>query len=119
MILEEFSKYLKEHNEQITAGETTATKLLCNWVKLVVHKNPKEHVDKIVHAEIMLAQNKSGDFLVLGKSESGRTLVNALYNFAMSYENFLLSRWLADKKAGDFEKNEPPLRRPEQSEGSI
>jgi hypothetical protein len=102
MILKEFSKYLQEHNDQIVANETTATKLLCDWVKFVVFKNPKNHADKIVHAEIMLAQNKTGDFLIAGKSESGRVLISALYNFALSYENFLMSRWLADKKAGDF-----------------
>ncbi len=102
MILKEFSKYLQQHNEKILAGEISATKLLCEWIRAVVYKNPKGNVDKIVHAEIMLAENSAGDFLIVGKSESGRTLVNALNNFAISYENYLMSRWLADKKAGDF-----------------
>ena len=59
-------------------------------------------VDKIVHREIMLAENKSGDFLIVGKSESGRVLVNALNNFALSYENYIMSKWLSDKKPHHF-----------------
>ncbi|MDR1168126.1 MAG: hypothetical protein LBK53_04440 [Heliobacteriaceae bacterium] len=102
MILSAFSKYLQKHDSEIIENKTSAVKLLCDWVRLVVHKNPKQHVDKIVHAEIMLAENTGGDFLITGKSESGRVLVKALYNFAMSYENYLMSRWLADKKADDF-----------------
>lgn len=105
MILQEFSKYLQLNNEKITSGETTTTKLLCDWVKLVINKNPKNHIDKIVHREIMLAENKTGDFLIVGKSESGRVLVKALYNFALSYEHYIMSKWLQDKRADDFKKD--------------
>ena len=104
MILREFSKYLQEHNEDIVQNKITTTKLLCEWVKFVIYKNPKNNVDKIVHREIMLAENPSGDFLIVGKSESGRVLVNALYNFALSYEQYILNKWLIDKKPKDFEK---------------
>ena len=52
----------------------------------------------------MLAENKSGDFFIVGKSESGRVLVKALYNYALSYEHYIMSKWLEDKKANDFEK---------------
>ena len=58
MILREFSKYLQERNEDIISNKTTTTKLLCDWVKFVIYKNPKNHIDKIVHKEIMLAENK-------------------------------------------------------------
>jgi len=102
MILTEFSKYLQSNNQKIIDGEITTIKLLCDWVKTVIHKNPKQNVDKIVHKEIMLAQNKTGDFFIVGKSESGRVLINALYNFALSYEQYILSRWLSDKTPGDF-----------------
>lgn len=102
MILQEFSKYLQARNEQLINNETSATKLLCEWIKFVINKNPKNHVDKIVHKEIMLAENKSGDFFIVGKSESGRVLVNALYNFALSYENYIMQKWLSDKKPEDF-----------------
>ncbi len=102
MILTAFSKYLQEHNEELIQNKTTATKLLCEWIKAVVYKNPKNNVDKIVHREIMLAENSTGDFLIVAKSESGRVLVNALNNFALSYENYLMSKWLADKKPHHF-----------------
>lgn len=104
MILSEFSKYLQSRNEDITSNRSSGTKILCNWIKLVINKNPKNNVDKIVHKEIMLAENKSGDFFIVGKSESGRVLVNALYNYALSYEHYIMSKWLEDKKANDFEK---------------
>jgi len=102
MILREFSKYLQGKNEELIANRTTSTKLLCDWIKFVINKNPKNHVDKIVHKEIMLAENKSGDFFIVGKSKSGRVLVNALYNFALSYENYIMQKWLSDKKPDDF-----------------
>ena len=102
MILNEFSKYIQSKNEDITSGKSTGTKILCDWIKIVINKNPKNHVDKIVHKEIMLAENKSGDFLIVGKSESGRTLVNALYNYALSYEHYIMSKWLENKKPQDF-----------------
>ncbi len=109
MILSAFSKYLQKHDQDIVENRTTATKLLCEWIKYVIYKNPKNNVDKIVHKEIMLAENKTGDFLIVGKSDSGRVLVNALNNFALSYENYIMSKWLADKKPHHFiPKNELP-----------
>lgn len=102
MILNEFSKYIQSRNNDITSGTSTGTKILCDWIKLVIYKNPKNNVDKIVHKEIMLAENKSGDFFIIGKSESGRILVNALYNYALSYEHYIMSKWLEDKKTQDF-----------------
>ncbi len=104
MILSEFSKYLQSRNDDITSNRSSGTKILCDWIKLVINKNPKNNVDKIVHKEIMLAENKSGDFFIVGKSESGRVLVKALYNYALSYEHYIMSKWLEDKKANDFEK---------------
>lgn len=105
MILNEFSKYIQKRNNEIISAKTTGTKILCDWIKFVINKNPKNHVDKIVHKEIMLAENKSGDFLIVGKSQSGRILVNALYNYALSYEQYIMNKWLEDKKPHDFRKN--------------
>ncbi len=104
MILQEFSKYLQSKNDEILSGKITAVKILCDWIKYVIYKNPKNNVDKIVHKEIMLAQNKSGDFLITGKSESGRILVKALYNYALSYEHYIMSKWLENKTPDDFKK---------------
>lgn len=108
MILREFSKYLQDKNDDIVQNKITTTKLLCEWIKLVINKNPKNHVDKIVHKEIMLAENKAGDFFIVGKSESGRVLVNSLYNFSLSYEHYVMSKWLIDKKPYDFDNKKEP-----------
>ena len=102
MIIKEFSKYLQLHNDSILNGNVTPSRLLCDWIRMVIRKNPKNHADKIVHREVLLAENSSGDFFIVGKSDSGRVLVNALYNFALSYENYLLARWLQDKKPHHF-----------------
>ena len=104
MILKEFSKYIQSKTDEIINNKTTSTKLLCEWINIVINKNPKNHVDKIVHKEIMLAKNNSGDFLIVGKSESGRILLKALYNYAQSYEHYIMSKWLEDKKPEDFQK---------------
>ncbi len=103
MILGEFSKYLQQFDEDIVNNKTTSIKILSDWIELVINKNPKNNVDKIVHREIMLAKNEVGDFLIVAKSDSGRTLINALYNFTKSYDNYLMSKWLQDKKVNDFE----------------
>ena len=108
MILSEFSKYLQTKNDEIISNRTSTTKLLCEWIKFVINKNPKSNVDKIVHKEIMLAENNSKDFFIVAKSESGRVLINALYNFALSYENFIMQKWLSDKKPNDFKKQNKP-----------
>ena len=102
MILSEFSKYLQIKNDELISNKTTTSKLLCEWIKYVIYKNLKNNVDKIVHKEILLAENKSGDYFIVGKSESGRILVKALYNFALSYENYIMQKWLINKKPKDF-----------------
>ncbi len=102
MIIKEFAKYLQKHNDDLMQNKISTTRLLCKWLKHIIHKHPRTNVEKIIHCEIMLAENKSGDFLLIGKSESGRTLMNALNNFAISYENYLMSRWLEDKKPHHF-----------------
>ena len=92
MILRDFSKYLQKYNTEIIKNETSSSKLLCEWIRRVINNPPKTNADKIVHKEIMLAENESGDFLIIGKSESGRVLIKALNNFAISYENYIMSK---------------------------
>lgn len=103
MILTEFSKFLQENEEKIIEKKS-CTSLLGAWIKSVLEQKPKTNIDKIIHTEIALAKNKVGDYLLIAKSESGRTLTNALYNFALSYEQHVLKKWLADKKPEDFKK---------------
>lgn len=102
MILTEFAKFLQE-NEQEIVKKKSCTSLLGQWVKSVLEKNPKTNVEKIIHTEISLAKNNVGDYLLIAKSESGRVLTNALYNFALSYEQHVLKKWLQDKNPKDFQ----------------
>lgn len=104
MILEEFSKFLQSKEQEIIEKKS-CTSLLGQWIKSVLERKPKNNVEKIIHAEISLAKNKIGDYLLIAKSESGRTLTNALYNFALSYEQHLLKKWLQNKKPDDFKDN--------------
>lgn len=101
MILTEFAKFLQE-NEQNIIEEKSCTNLLGGWIKSVLEKIPKTNVEKIIHQEIALAQNKVGDYLLVAKSESGRILTNALYNFALSYEQHVMTKWIQDKRPEDF-----------------
>ena len=94
MILSEFSKFLQEHNEELLMRKTTPIKLLPMWLKTVINKNPKTNIDKIVHKEIMYCENPQGDYLIVGKSDSGRILVSALIKFAKSYENYNHAKWV-------------------------
>ncbi len=104
MILREFAAYIQTRQDEIKTGSATAVKILCDWIRLVITKNPKGHVDKIVQTEIFLAENSCGDFFITAKSESGRVLVKALYNFALSYEQYIMQKWLDDKNPNDFQK---------------
>ena len=88
MIIAEFSKYLQEHNDELMMRKTTPLKLLHEWLKGVINKNPKNNIDKIVHKEILYCENENGDYLIVGKSDSGRVLVSALIKFAKSYDNY-------------------------------
>lgn len=103
MILTEFAKYLQEREQEIIEKKS-CTNLLGQWIRSVLERKPKTNVEKIIHTEITLAKNKIGDYLLVAKSESGRTLTNALYNFALSYEQHVLKKWLQDKKPQDFKK---------------
>lgn len=103
MILTEFSKFLQEKEQEII-DKKSCTSMLGQWIKAILARKPKTNVEKIIHAEISLATNKAGDYMLIAKSESGRTLTNALYNFALSYEQHVLKKWLQDKQPSDFEK---------------
>lgn len=104
MILTEFAKYLQDNEQEIVDNKKTGTILLGGWIKSVLEKKPKTNVEKIIHTEITLAKNKVGDYLLVAKSGSGRTLTNALYNFALSYEQHVMTKWIQDKKPEDFIK---------------
>lgn len=68
--------------------------LLHEWLRTVINKNPKNNIDKIIHKEVLYCENGNGDYLIVGKSDSGRVLVSALIKFAKSYENYNHIKWL-------------------------
>lgn len=94
MIISEFAKYLQEHNEDLLTRKTTPIQLLHEWLSAVINKNPKNNIDKIIHKEILYCENPQGDYLIVGKSDSGRVLVSALIKFAKSYENYNHAKWV-------------------------
>ncbi len=105
MILSEFAKFLQEHNDELLTRKTTPMKLLHEWLKTVINKNPKNNIDKVVHKEIMYCENPQGDYLIVGKSDSGRVLVSALIKFAQSYENYNHAKWM-EMTEKSFSKSE-------------
>lgn len=96
MILNEFSDFLK-NNEQ-----KPSVSLLYVWLKLKLETPAKSNVDKILQKEIYIAKNKAGNFLFIGKSPSGRNLIQTLYNFALSFEQQKMARWIHKQKANNF-----------------
>lgn len=96
MIIKEFSDFLKENKEKPPVS------LLFFWLKTKIETPAKNNVEKIIQKEIYIAKNKAGDFLLIGKSPSGRNLIKSLYNFALSFEQQELARWIHNKKPDDF-----------------
>lgn len=105
MILQEFSDFLQDYYDNIkkeSTPEKTPIFLLFFWVKNKIETPARSNVDKIIQKEIYIAKNKVDDFLLIGKSPSGRNLINSLYNFALSFEQQQYARWLHHQKPDDF-----------------
>ena len=100
MIIKDFSDYLKENYKE----GTSSTELLSKWVKEKIENPPKTLVDKVLQKEIYLAKNKNGEFFLIGKSDSGRILINALYNFALSFEQQDFARKIHNLKSSNIKK---------------
>ena len=98
MILKEFSKYLQENKDK------NSVILLNEWIIQRLETPSLNKVDIILKTELYLAKNNNNKTLVIAKSETGRTLLNALYNFALSFEQHKLAKFLHDKKSNDFNK---------------
>jgi len=94
MILREFSKYLQKHNDELLTNKTTPLVLLHCWLRSVIVKTPKNNIEKIIHKELLFCENDNGDYLIAGKSKSGRVLAGALIKFAQSYKNYTRSKWV-------------------------
>ncbi len=96
MILKEFSKYLQENKDK------NSVKLLNEWITERLKRPSLNKVDNILKAELYYLKNNNDKTLIIAKSDTGRTLINALYNFALSFEQYKLAKFLHDKKSTDF-----------------
>ena len=104
MIIKDFSDFLKEDKNK----DKKAIELLAVWIKQKIENPPKNLVDKVLQKEIYLAKNKNtvktNEFFLIGKSNSGRILLNALFNFALSFEQVNYSRKLHHLKSSNIKK---------------
>lgn len=96
MILAEFAKYIIENKNLIINSEKSAVYMLTDWIRDTLNTEPVQHWQRIIHTEIMIVKNSYNEFLILGKSDSGRILINALYNYALSYEHYILAKNIPD-----------------------
>ena len=99
MILKEFSKYLQQNKDK------NSVSLLNKWIIERLQKPSLNKVDIILKTELYFLKNNNNKTLIIAKSDTGRTLINALYNFALSFEQYKLAKFLHDKKSSDFKKN--------------
>lgn len=102
MIIKDFSDFLKINYN----GSKSTVELLLIWIKNKIENPPKTLVDKILQKEIYLAKNKfsnkRNEFFLIGKSNSGRILINALYNFALSFEQQDVVRKIHELKSSNI-----------------
>ena len=98
MILKEFSKFLQKNKEK------NSVNLLNEWLIERLTKPSLNKVDNVIKTELYYAKNNNGKTLIIAKSDTGRTLLNALYNFSMSYEQYKMAKFLHDKKSSDFKQ---------------
>ena len=92
MILKEFSKYLKENNNK------NSVSLLNKWIIERLEKPSLNKVDIILKTELYYLKNNNNKTLIIAKSDTGRTLINALYNYALSYEHYKIAKFIHNKK---------------------
>lgn len=97
MILKAFAEYIQKFNTDVPS-----VILLSRWLKEKALKTPEDNIDRVIQKEITLLKNKRGFYLVMGKSDSGRVLLESLYEYALCYDNHKFSKWLHNVKASDF-----------------
>ena len=98
MILKAFAQELnQEKNIEPCA-------FLQKWLKKILLKNPENHVENVIHTEFFLQTTQDRLTIVSSNSPTGRELMQSLYNFCLSYENFLFARWLHERSSTDFKR---------------
>ena len=79
MIIQAFATYLQSFEENIPS-----VVLLSNWIKGILEKEPTNNIERVIHHEINYSKNKIGMFMMTGKGESGKRLIESLYNFSVN-----------------------------------
>ncbi len=107
MILEAFSGKLKKDY----SGSKQAEALLHEWLTEILSqktlketsaRNPDEAlVHQVIQTEIACV-TMDDDVWFVGRSETGASLLEALYSYCKSYDNWQFSRWLHHLQASDF-----------------
>jgi hypothetical protein len=80
MIIKAFSEYIKTVNSDIPT-----ILLLSKWLRLKLSQEPTNNIEKVIHNEIGLFNNKKGLYMLAGKTKTGKILIESLYNYALSY----------------------------------
>ncbi len=100
MILEAFSSKLKNAYKRNTGR---AEAVLHEWLSetLSAEEAANDIVVQVIQAEI--TQVTMGDEVwFVGQSKTGAELLNALYRYCRSFDNWQFTRWLHNVKASDF-----------------
>lgn len=99
MILEAFSQQLRERYGQHLSSE----QILHQWLLSILCQpaDCADHVSRVIHTEIEI-QSRQGQTGFVGTSDSGQRLLESLYQYCRSYEQWQFSRWLHHMRASDF-----------------
>lgn len=100
MIIKAFSEYVKNVKSDIPT-----ILLLSKWLRDKLSKKPEDNIKRVIHHEIAQIKNKKGQYILIGKTNSGKLLLESLYKYALSYEQHNFNKWLHNIKASDFDKN--------------
>jgi hypothetical protein len=101
LILKTFSQHLKLKANRQKAPE----KVLYEWLaaQLLQPPAPDDTIGRIIHTEIALI-DCDGHLGFEGKTNTGRQLLNSLYQFCRSYDHWQFSRWIHEVRASDFSR---------------
>ncbi|MDX2084579.1 MAG: hypothetical protein SFZ03_04240 [Candidatus Melainabacteria bacterium] len=102
VILEAFSAQLHAQFDL----DRSAVDILHGWLMHVLTSPQAQygHVSRAIHMEITVIRF-NGEIYFQGKSLSGQCLLESLYDYCRSYEDWQFRRWLHERKASDFSTN--------------
>lgn len=102
MILEAFSEELKARGNRGRAPE----RVLFDWLSrtLLVPPAPGDMVGRVIHTEIEMF-HWNGYPTFEGKSDTGRKLLESLYQYCRSYDHWKFTQWLHVLNASDFSQS--------------